>query len=91
MDIITLPGPSSHLNPVRLYLTEEGMKKHITSPYASPIYGNWEGIGPKTKLLIQYGDAEVLMDEIEILLERMRKAAGLSVKAERYEDAVCKG
>ena len=39
-DIIPRPEPNDHLNPIFCYLGEEGVKKYLTHPYASPLFGD---------------------------------------------------
>ncbi|KAH7923234.1 alpha/beta-hydrolase [Leucogyrophana mollusca] len=82
-DIVPAPGPGAHLHPVVMYLGDD-LEKYLTHPYASPLFGNYEGLPP---MLIQCGDAEVLMDEI-LLLAHKASLAGVHVQQETYEDAV---
>lgn len=49
-----------------------------TNPYASPLYGRFEGLPP---LLIQAGDTEVLLDDSTRVSEKAR-AAGVTVDLE---------
>jgi hypothetical protein len=35
-----------HLNPVSCYLGPEGIKKYLTHPYASPLFGDFTGLPP---------------------------------------------
>lgn len=35
-----------HLNPVSCYLGPEGIKKYLTHPYASPLFGDFAGLPP---------------------------------------------
>lgn len=60
------------------------MKDYITHPYASPLFGNFEGLPP---MLIQAGDCEVLRDEVTLLAHKAT-LAGVEVVHEVYEDAV---
>ncbi|KAL7414004.1 Alpha/Beta hydrolase protein [Mrakia frigida] len=83
-DIVPRPEPNDHLNPIFCYLGEEGVKKYLTHPYASPLFGDFEGLPP---LLIQSGEAEVLRDE-HILLAHKATLAGVLVMHEMFEDAV---
>ncbi|KAG1757850.1 Alpha/Beta hydrolase protein [Suillus lakei] len=82
-DIIPTPGPTAHLHPVIMYLGDT-LEQYITHPYASPLFGKFEGLPP---MLIQCGDAEVLHDEI-VLLSHKASLAGVQVQLETYEDAV---
>ncbi|KNZ49980.1 uncharacterized protein VP01_465g3 [Puccinia sorghi] len=72
------------LNPVKCYLGDDGIKKWITHPYASPLFGDMHGLPP---LLIQAGDAEVLRDEITLLAHKA-SLHGVKVIHEIYEDCV---
>ncbi|KAJ4485734.1 Alpha/Beta hydrolase protein [Lentinula aciculospora] len=82
-DIIPMPAPDDHLNPVALYLGDN-MEQYMTHPYASPLFGNFTGLPP---LLIQAGDSEVLRDEITLLAHKA-SLAGVEVRHELYEDAI---
>ncbi|KAI0692948.1 Alpha/Beta hydrolase protein [Cytidiella melzeri] len=82
-DIVPIPLPGDHLNPVACYLGEH-MEKYLTHPYASPLFGDFRGLPP---LLIQSGDAEVLRDE-STLMAHKATLAGVIVRHELYEDAV---
>ncbi|KAF9245879.1 Alpha/Beta hydrolase protein [Melanogaster broomeanus] len=82
-DIVPTPGPTAHLHPVVMYLGN-GLEEYLTHPYASPLFGKFEGLPP---LLIQCGEAEVLRDEI-MLLSHKASLAGVHVQHETYEDAV---
>lgn len=82
-DVVPFPVMDSHMNPIALYLGEQ-MEKYLTHPYASPLFGNFEGLPP---LLIQAGDAEVLRDEIALLAHKA-SLAGVLVRHEVYDDAV---
>lgn len=82
-DIIPTPGPTAHLHPVIMYLGD-GLEQYITHPYASPLFGKFDGLPP---MLIQCGEAEVLHDEI-VLLSHKASLAGVQVQLETYEDAV---
>jgi len=62
----------------------DGLEQYITHPYASPLFGSFDGLPP---MLIQCGDAEVLHDEI-VLLSHKASLAGVQVQLETYEDAV---
>jgi acetyl esterase/lipase len=83
-DLVPIPQSGDHLNPILCYLGPEGMVKHLTHPYASPLFGAMEGLPP---LLIQTGDAEVLLDE-SMLLAHKASLAGVNVRHEIYEDQV---
>lgn len=82
-DVVPLPMMDSHMNPIVLYLGEQ-MEKYLTHPYASPLFGSFEGLPP---LLLQAGDAEVLRDEISLLAHKA-SLAGVFVRHEEYDDAV---
>lgn len=82
-DVVPMPKPGDHLNPVSCYLGED-LDKYVTHPYASPLFGDCRGLPP---LLIQSGDAEVLRDEITLLAHKA-SMSGVKVRHELYEDAV---
>ncbi|KAL0951651.1 hypothetical protein HGRIS_008331 [Hohenbuehelia grisea] len=82
-DVVPVPAPDDHMNPVSLYLGDH-MERFLTHPYASPLFGDLRGLPP---LLIQAGDAEVLRDEISLLAHKAT-LAGVDVRHELYEDAV---
>ncbi|KAF8078986.1 Alpha/Beta hydrolase protein [Lyophyllum atratum] len=81
-DVVPFPA-QDHMNPIALYLGQR-MEEYLTHPYASPLFGNFEGLPP---LLIQVGDAEVLRDEVT-LLARKATLAGVDVRHELFEDAI---
>lgn len=83
-DLVPIPQSGDHLNPILCLLGPDGMAKHLTHPYASPLFGAMEGLPP---LLIQTGDAEVLRDE-SMLLAHKATLAGVQVRHEIYEDQV---
>lgn len=82
-DVVPFPVMDSHMNPIALYLGAQ-MEEYITHPYASPLFGTFEGLPP---LLIQAGEAEVLRDEI-LLLAHKASLSGVVVRHEVYDDAV---
>ena len=82
-DIVPLPAPDDHLNPINLYLGDN-IERYVTHPYASPLFGDLKGLPP---LLIQAGEAEVLRDEITLFAHKA-SLAGVEVRHELYEDAV---
>ncbi|KAF9270689.1 alpha/beta-hydrolase [Marasmius fiardii PR-910] len=82
-DVVPMPAPDDHLNPVALYLGDN-MEQYMTHPYASPLFGDFTGLPP---LLIQAGDSEVLRDEITLLAHKAT-LAGVEVRHELYEDAI---
>ncbi|KAJ3567342.1 hypothetical protein NP233_g6436 [Leucocoprinus birnbaumii] len=82
-DVVPFPVMDSHMNPIALYLGEQ-TEKYLTHPYASPLFGTFEGLPP---LLIQAGEAEVLRDEIALLAHKA-SLAGVLVRHEVYDDAV---
>ncbi|KAH7338792.1 Alpha/Beta hydrolase protein [Rhizoctonia solani] len=85
VDVVPRPDADDPLNPVACYLGwGENMKKYITHPYASPLFGDFKGLPP---LLIQSGDSEVLRDEITLLAHKAT-LAGVDVRHELFEDAV---
>jgi epsilon-lactone hydrolase len=53
-----------------------------TDPLASPVFGDWSGMPP---LLIQVGDAEVLLDDAA-LLARVAREAGVDVEHRVYPE-----
>ena len=83
--MICLPQPGDHLDPILCYLGKEGIAKYLTHPYASPLFGNFEGLPP---LLIQCGDAECLRDEISLLAHKAANA-GVDVRHDVFKDGVC--
>lgn len=83
-DYLPMPKQDDPLNPVKCYLGEEGVRKYITHPYASPLFGDFHGLPP---LLIQAGDAEVLRDEVTLLAHKA-SLHGVRVEHELYEDCV---
>ncbi|KAG8802082.1 hypothetical protein FRC17_006492, partial [Serendipita sp. 399] len=83
-DLVPIPVSGDHLNPILCFLGPQGMAKYLTHPYASPLFGDLEGLPP---LLIQSGDAEVLRDEA-MLLAHKATLAGVKVRHEIYEDQV---
>ena len=82
-DIVPMPQPGDHLNPILCYLGEH-MEKYLTHPYASPLFGDFKSLPP---LLIQAGEAEVLRDEITLLAHKA-SLAGVEVRHELYADMV---
>nr|VWO94048.1 Hormone-sensitive lipase [Ganoderma boninense] len=82
-DIVPMPQPGDHLNPILCYLGDH-MEKYLTHPYASPLFGDFKGLPP---LLIQAGEVEVLRDEITLLAHKA-SLAGVEVQHELYEDMV---
>ncbi|KAI0313429.1 esterase [Amylostereum chailletii] len=82
-DIVPTPSSGDALDPIACYLGEH-MTRYLTHPYASPLFGRFEGLPP---LLIQAGDAEVLRDEITLLAHKAARA-GVDVAHELYEDAI---
>ncbi|RPD65114.1 hypothetical protein L226DRAFT_19403 [Lentinus tigrinus ALCF2SS1-7] len=82
-DIIPMPEPGDHLNPIMCYLGDD-MEKYLTHPYASPLFGDLKGLPP---MLIQTGEAEVLRDE-NTLLAHKATMAGVEVRYELFEDMV---
>ncbi|KAH9920257.1 Alpha/Beta hydrolase protein [Epithele typhae] len=82
-DIVPMPQPGDHMNPIMCYLGEH-VEKYLTHPYASPLFGDFKGLPP---LLIQAGEVEVLRDEITLLAHKASRA-GVEVRHELYEDMV---
>jgi acetyl esterase/lipase len=54
------------------------------NPLASPLYGDYRGLPP---MLIQVGEAEVLLDDSTRVAEKA-KAAGVDVELEVWDDMV---
>ncbi|WFD30574.1 hypothetical protein MSPP1_001595 [Malassezia sp. CBS 17886] len=82
-DYLPRPPNGDHMNPVWAYLGPN-IKKYLTHPYVSPLFGDARGLPP---LLIQSGDAEVLRDE-NVLFAHKCSQAGVPVRHEIYEDCV---
>jgi acetyl esterase/lipase len=59
-------------------------KAEHTNPLASPIHADFHGLPP---MLIQVGDAEVLLDDANRVAERA-KAAGVKVELEVWDDMI---
>jgi acetyl esterase/lipase len=55
-----------------------------TEPLASPLFGDYNGLSP---ILIQVGDAEVILDHSTRYAERA-KAAGVDVTLEIWDDMI---
>lgn len=72
--------PSSFQSWARTYLPTGS----LDDPRVSPMYGDFGGTSP---LLVLYGECEMLRDQVEELIERVR-AAGLPIESERYPDMV---
>ncbi|WVR04244.1 hypothetical protein IAU60_001244 [Kwoniella sp. DSM 27419] len=83
-DVVPRPEADDHLNPVGCYLGPDGISRYLTHPYASPLFGNLNGLPP---MLIQSGDSEVLRDEITLLAHKAT-LSGVHVTHELYEDMV---
>ena len=81
-DYLRMPSGDDHMNPIASLLGAENVKKLITHPYVSPLFGDFTGFPP---LLIQCGDAECLRDE-GTLLAHKASLAGVQVYHEVYED-----
>ena len=64
----------------RLYLGKTDPK----NPFASPLYGNFEGFPP---LCIQVGSAEILLDDATRLARRAREA-GVEVQLDIWEEMI---
>lgn len=77
-----MPSGDDHMNPIASLLGAQNVKKLITHPYVSPLFGDFTGFPP---LLIQCGDAECLRDE-GTLLAHKASMAGVQVYHEVYED-----
>lgn len=73
-------GSASLLPMANMYVGNNNPK----DPLASPLYGDYRGLPP---LLIQVGDAEVLLDDSTRVAERA-KAAGVKVDLEVWDDMV---
>ncbi|KZT62653.1 hypothetical protein CALCODRAFT_505425 [Calocera cornea HHB12733] len=85
-DIVPVPEPTSHLNPVINYLGPgpDGIGRWLTHPYASPLFGDLSRLPP---MLVQCGEAEVLRDEGALLAHKAARA-GVDTEHEVFEDAV---
>ncbi len=59
-------------------------KAELTDPLVSPLYGDYSGLPP---ILIQVGDAEVLLDDSTRYAERA-KAAGVDVTLEVFDEMI---
>lgn len=81
-DYLRMPSGDDHMNPIASLLGAENVKRLITHPYVSPLFGDFTGFPP---LLIQCGDAECLRDE-GTLLAHKASLAGVQVYHEVYED-----
>lgn len=77
-----MPSGDDHMNPIASLLGASNVKKLITHPYVSPLFGDFHDFPP---LLIQCGDAECLRDE-GTLLAHKASLAGVQVYHEVYED-----
>ena len=64
-----------------IYINNES---EVNNPYASPIYGNFEGFPP---ILIQVGSREVLLDDSK-KIEEKAKSFGCDVTLEIWDDMV---
>ncbi|KAK9900548.1 hypothetical protein P389DRAFT_165995 [Cystobasidium minutum MCA 4210] len=81
-DYLRMPSGDDHMNPIASLLGASNVKKLITHPYVSPLFGDFHDFPP---LLIQCGDAECLRDE-GTLLAHKASLAGVQVYHEVYED-----
>ncbi|KIO26594.1 hypothetical protein M407DRAFT_74297, partial [Tulasnella calospora MUT 4182] len=93
-DVCSMPEPGDHLDPVRCYLGEQGLRSGLaTHPYVSPLFAKYDVNEREGRnrllppLLIQCGGAEVLRDECTLLAHKAAKG-GVQVMFEYYEDAV---
>ncbi|CAG8477600.1 4349_t:CDS:2 [Paraglomus occultum] len=85
-DVLIKPNDDDLFHPVRLYLNPyEKRKSLITHPYVSPLFGDLGNLPP---ILIQYGDAEVLHDEISLLANKIVQTRTTFVQYEVYDDMV---
>ncbi|EIW68552.1 hypothetical protein TREMEDRAFT_71836 [Tremella mesenterica DSM 1558] len=84
LDVVPRPEADDHLNPVGCYLGPKGLKKYLTHPYASPLFGDFHNLPP---MLIQSGDSEVLRDEITLLAHKA-SLSGVEVTHELYQDMI---
>ncbi|MGH7838864.1 MAG: alpha/beta hydrolase [Candidatus Binataceae bacterium] len=73
-------GSASLLGMAKNYLGQADPK----NPLASPLHGDYRGIPP---LLIQVGDAEIILDDSTLVAEKA-KAAGVKVNLEVWDDMV---
>src|SRR6185312_13197162 len=82
-DVLIKPNDDDLFHPVRLYLNPyEKRKSLITHPYVSPLFGD---LGHLPPILIQYGDAEVLHDEISLLVNKIVQTRTTFVQYEVYD------
>ena len=82
-DVLIKPTDDDLFHPVRLYLNPyEKRKTLITHPYVSPLFGD---LGHLPPILIQYGDAEVLHDEISLLANKIVQTRTTFVQYEVYD------
>lgn len=72
--------PAAFARWARTYLPEG----QLDDPRVSPIHGDFSATSP---LLVLYGECEMLRDQLEDFIERVR-AAGQPIEAERYPDMV---
>jgi monoterpene epsilon-lactone hydrolase len=71
-------GSSNLLPMAKMYIGDQDAK----NPLASPLHGDYRGLPP---LLIQVGDAEILLDDSTRVAERA-KAAGVEVDLEVWDE-----
>jgi monoterpene epsilon-lactone hydrolase len=71
-------GSSNLLPMAKMYIGDQDPK----NPLASPLHGDYRGLPP---LLIQVGDAEILLDDSTRVAERA-KAAGVKVDLEVWDE-----
>ena len=82
-DVLIKPTDDDLFHPVKLYLDPyEKRKSLITHPYVSPLFGD---LGHLPPILIQYGDAEVLHDEISLLANKIVQTRTTFVQYEVYD------
>lgn len=82
--LATHAGVDPVLRPDRLHLVSEAYvqgAERMDHPYVSPLFGDFDGL---SRVLIQVGDREVLLDDAKRVSERM-KEQGVDVELQVYE------
>ena len=76
--------PMIQVDPAKTMAKLYAGKAALTDPLVSPLYGDYSGLPP---ILIQVGDAEVLLDDSTRYAERA-KAAGVDVTLEVFDEMI---